>query len=42
MGVDLSQGKNDYGDEKFIFYGLFLAPKTKFCSTIDKVGIIQG
>ena len=23
------------------FYGLFLAPKIEFCSTIDDIGIIQ-
>ena len=39
VGEELSQGKNDYktGD---IFYGLFSAPKIKYCLTIDKYGII--
>ena len=37
---NLLQGKNDYGDGG-IFYGLFLAPKIKYCSTINKFCIID-
>ena len=37
---ELCQGKNDYKSEG-IFFGLFLAPKIKFCLTIDKTGIVQ-
>ena len=32
--------KNDYKSGS-IFYGLFLAPKNKYCLTIDKFDIIQ-
>ena len=42
IGSALCHGKNDYGDDKFIFYGLFLAAKIKFVSTIDKYGIIHA
>ena len=34
------QGKNDFKTGG-IFYGLFLAPKIKYCLTIDDYGIIQ-
>ena len=37
---ELFQGKNDYKTGG-IFYGLFLAPKIKYCLTIDDYGIIQ-
>ena len=37
---DLCQGKNDYKTGG-IFYGLYLAPKIKYCLTIDEFGIIQ-
>ena len=40
VGEELSQGKNDYKTGG-IFYGLFLAPKIKYCLTIDDYGIIQ-
>ena len=40
VGKNLLQGKNDYGDDG-IFYGLFLAPKKKYCLTINKYGIID-
>ena len=40
VGEYLCQGKNDYKTGG-IFYGLFLAPKTKYCLTIDEYGIIQ-
>ena len=36
----LCQGKNDYKTGG-IFYGLLLAPKIKYCLTIDDYGIIQ-
>ena len=36
----LCQGKNDYKTDG-TFYGLFLAPKTKYCLTIDEDGHIQ-
>ena len=32
--------KNDYKDGS-IFYGLFLAPKIKYCLTINKYGVID-
>ena len=40
VGDKLGQGKFVYesGD---IFYGLFLSPKIKYCSTIDKISIIK-
>ena len=37
---NLLQGKNDYKDGG-IFYGLFLAPKIKYCLTINKHGVID-
>ena len=37
---NLLQGKNDYKDGG-IFYGLFLAPKIKYCLTINKYGVID-
>ena len=40
VGEELCQGKNDYKTGG-IFYGLFLAPKIKYCLTIDDYGIIQ-
>ena len=40
VGKDLCQGKNDYKTGG-IFYGLFLAPKKKYCLKIDDYGIIQ-
>ena len=40
VGKNLLQGKNDYGHGG-IFYGLFLAPKIKYCLTINKYGIIM-
>ena len=40
VGKNLSQGKNDYKDGG-IFYGLFLAPKIKYCLTINKYGVID-
>ena len=40
VGKGLLQGKNDYKDGG-IFYGLFLAPKIKYCLTINKHGVID-
>ena len=40
VGKKLLQGKNDYKDGG-IFYGLFLAPKIKFCLAINKYGVID-
>ena len=40
VGKELLQGKNDYKDGG-IFYGLFLAPKVKYCLTINKYGVID-
>ena len=40
-GEGLCQGKNDYKTGG-IFYGLDLAPKIKYCLTIDHYGVIQG
>ena len=39
VGKNLLQGKNDYKDGG-IFYGLFLAPKIKYCLTVNKYGVI--
>ena len=39
-GKNLLQGKNDYTDGG-IFYGLFLAPKVKYCLTINKYDVID-
>ena len=39
IGKNLLQGKNDYEDGG-TFYGLFLAPKRKYCLIINKYGII--
>ena len=39
-GEDLCQGKNDY-ETGGIFYSLFLAPKSKYCLTVDDYAIIQ-
>ena len=40
VGENLCQGKNDY-KTGVIFYGLFLAPKIKYCLTINELGIIE-
>ena len=40
VGKNLLPGKNDYKDGG-IFYGLFLAPKIKYCLTINKYGVID-
>ena len=40
VGKKLCQGKNDY-ETGGVFYGLFLAPKIKYCLTINEFGVIQ-
>ena len=40
VGKKLLQGKNDYEDCS-IFFRLFLAPKIKYCLTINKYGVID-
>ena len=40
VGKNLLQGKNDYKDGG-IFYGLFVAPKIKYCLTLNKYGVID-
>ena len=40
VGKELLQGKNDYEDGG-IFYGLFLAPKIKYCLIINKYGVFS-
>ena len=40
VGKNRLQGKNDY-KERGIWYGLFLAPKIKYCLTINKYGVID-
>ena len=40
VGKNLLEGKNDYKDGG-IFYGLFLAPKIKYCLIIKRYGIIS-
>ena len=42
FGQSLLRGKNDYGPDSGIFYGLFLAPKKKYCLIINKYGDIDG
>ena len=40
VGKELLQGKNDYKGGG-IFYALFLAPKIKYCLTINKYGVLD-
>ena len=40
IGKNLAQGKNDYGNGG-IFYALFLAPKIKYCLTINEYAVIN-
>ena len=40
VGKNLLQGKNGYRD-RGIFYGLLIAPKVKYCLTIDQFGVID-
>ena len=41
VGKDLFQSKNNYGENAGIVYGLFLAPKVKYCIVIDANGILS-
>ena len=41
VGKNLFQSKNDYGNGGGIVYGLFLAPKIKYCIVIDENGILS-
>ena len=41
IGQGLWQSKNDYGDNAGIIYGLFLAPKVKYCIVIDENGVFS-
>ena len=38
VGKNLFHSKNDYGNSTGIVYGLFLAPKVKYCIVIDENG----
>src|SRR5438093_9557145 len=40
VGGAMGQGKNDYGEGGIIF-GLFLAPKVKYCITLTENGILE-
>ena len=40
VGKILLQGKNDYKEDG-IFYGLFIAPKIKYCLTINKYSVFD-
>ena len=40
LGKNRLPGKNDYKNGG-IFYGLFLAPKMKYCLTINNYGVID-
>ena len=40
VGKNLLQGNNDYKDGG-IWYGLFFAPKTKYCLTKNKYGVVE-
>ena len=37
VGKNLLQGKSDYGPDSGIFYGLFLAPKVKYCLIVKEI-----
>ena len=41
LGEDLFQSKNDYGENAGIVYGLFLAPKVKYCIIIGENGVLN-
>ena len=41
VGKNLFQSKNDYGDNCGIVYGLFLAPKVKYCIVIVENGVLS-
>ena len=40
IGKKFLQGKNDYKNCG-IWFGIFLAPKVKYCLTINKYGVIE-
>ena len=40
VGKNLFQSKNDYANGVGIVYGLFLAPKVKYCIVIDENGVL--
>ena len=40
VGKNLFQSKNDYGNGAGIVYGLFFAPKVKYCIIIDENGVL--
>ena len=40
VGEELGQGKKYYRTGS-VFYGLYLAPKIKYCLTVDDYGVIQ-
>ena len=41
VGKDLFQSKNDYGWNAGVVYGLFVAPKVKYCIIINDYGILS-
>ena len=41
VGKDLFQSINDYGENAGVVYGLFLAPKVKYCIFIDEIVILS-
>ena len=41
FGKNLLQGKNDYGPDSGLLYGLFLARKIKYCLIINNYGVID-
>ena len=41
VGKNLFQSKNDYGENVGIVYGMFLAPKVKYCIVINQCGILS-
>ena len=40
LAENLSQSKNDYGENAGIVYGVFLASKVKYCIVIDDNGAL--
>ena len=41
IGKNLGQSKNDYSEGAGIIFGLFLAPKIKYCIVLDENGILS-
>ena len=41
VGKNLSQPKNDYGEDAGIIYGLFLASIVKYCNVIINFGVLS-